>query len=174
MSDQIAVVTGASSGIGKAIALDLAAQGVTLYLVGRKPEALEAVAEVAKETYAAKVFCHCTDLTIDEEIHSFIAKIRDVGRLDILVHSAGIFSMGKLQDASVRTLDKQYQLNVRAPYLLTQGLLPLLISSSGQIVFVNSSIIMRAGANLTQYAATKHALKAIADGLREEVNIEFI
>jgi len=68
-------------------------------------------------------------------------------------------------------LDLQYSTNVRAPYLLTQRLLPLLITSRGQIVFINSSVGLAANRpNIGQYAATKHALKALAESLREEVN----
>jgi len=63
-----------------------------------------------------------------------------------------------------------YRLNLRAPYLLTQRLLPLLRRARGQVVFVNSSAGLHAAAGTSQYAATKHALKALADSLRCEVN----
>ncbi len=72
-----------------------------------------------------------------------------------------------------RNLDLQYATNVRAPYVLTKRLLPLLTASRGQIVFVNSSAGLNAKRpDAGQYAATKHALRAIADSLREEVNPE--
>jgi short-subunit dehydrogenase len=76
--------------------------------------------------------------------------------------------------APVEDFDQQYRINVRAPYVLTQALLPMLRSRPGQIVFINSSVGLRAKANVGQYAATKHALKAIADSLRDEVNKEGI
>jgi NADP-dependent 3-hydroxy acid dehydrogenase YdfG len=172
LKDQIAVVTGASSGIGKAIALGLAAQGTKLCLVGRNLETLEAVAEIARET-APKVLSYSVDLTVDEDIRELTALLeRDVGRVDILVHSAGVISLGKLQTASVQDFDWQYRSNVRAPYLLTQALLPILKSCQGQIVFINSTAGLNAKANVGQYAATKHALKALADSLREEVNAD--
>jgi NADP-dependent 3-hydroxy acid dehydrogenase YdfG len=133
---------------------------------------LETVALEARET-APKVLSYCTDLMVDEDIWQLKTLLeQDFGYIDILVHSAGVFSMGKLQSASVHELDLQYRANVRAPYLLTQTLLPMLLSRQGQIVFINSSVIMRPGGNVGQYAATKHALKAIADSLREEVNAD--
>jgi NAD(P)-dependent dehydrogenase (short-subunit alcohol dehydrogenase family) len=70
----------------------------------------------------------------------------------------------------VADFDGQYRTNVRAPYVLTQALLPMLRSRQGQIVFINSSVGLNARAGVGQYAATKHALKALADSLREEVN----
>ena len=174
LTDKIAVVTGASSGIGRAIALELAAQGAALCLVGRKLETLEAVAEIARET-APKVVSYCTDLTVDEDIWKIQACLQqDFGRVDILIHSAGVISMGKLQNVSVHELDWQYRANVHAPYVLTQALLPMLLSCQGQIVFINSSVIMGSGANVGQFAATQHALRAIADSLREEVNADYV
>lgn len=170
LTDKIAVVTGASSGIGRAIALALAELGSTLCLVGRNLETLEAVADIARKT-APKVVSYCTDLTVDEDIFQLKASLeRDFGHIDVLVHSSGVYSMGTMQTASIQDLDLQYRANVRAPYLLTQTLLPMLIASRGQIVFINSSVIMRTGALVGQFAATQHALKAIADSLREEVN----
>lgn len=172
LTDQVAVVTGASSGIGRAIALGLAAQGVKLCLVGRKLETLSKVAAIARET-APKVLEICADLTVDEDIYELKARLeQDFGGVDMLVHSAGAISMGKLQNASIDDLDWQYQCNVRAPYLLTQALLPMLLLSRGQIVFINSSVTMRPAGNVGQFAATQHALKAIADSLREEVNAD--
>jgi NADP-dependent 3-hydroxy acid dehydrogenase YdfG len=91
-------------------------------------------------------------------------------RVDILVHSAGIIVPGFLDHAPADDLDLQYHVNVRAPYVLTQALLPLMPAPGGQIVFLNSSVGLSSRGSVGQYAATKHALKAMADTLREELN----
>jgi short-subunit dehydrogenase len=112
-------------------------------------------------------------LTRDGDIKELAATIqRDHGSVDMLVHCAAGFAYGKLERASVKDFDRQYRLNVRAPYLLTQTLLPMLKTCQGQIVFLISSVVLRPTANVSQYAATKHALKAIADSLREEINAD--
>jgi len=172
-TNQIAVVTGASSGIGKAIALELAAQGAILCLVGRELETLEAVAKRAEKT-ESQIRCYQADLTLDEDIRKLTTSLQqDFAYIDLLIHSAGVISLGPFHTAPVEEFDRQHRVNVRAPYLLTQALLPALRSRRGQIVFINSSAgLMNARANLGQYAATKHALKAIADSLRDEVNAE--
>jgi NADP-dependent 3-hydroxy acid dehydrogenase YdfG len=72
--------------------------------------------------------------------------------------------------ARVEDLDALYATNVRAQFLLTQLLLPELLARRGQIVFINSSAGLNGQANLSQYAATQHARRALADSLREEVN----
>jgi NADP-dependent 3-hydroxy acid dehydrogenase YdfG len=169
---RIAVVTGAGSGVGQAIAGALAAQGATLCLVGRTPATLEATACGVNH---AKVptRCYSTDLTHDGAVQALAEQLRrDWDAIDILVHSAGVHAMGKLEVAPVSELDLQYRTNVRAPYLLTQALLPLLRRRQGQVVFVNSSVGLAARGQIGPYAATKHALKAIADSFREEVNAE--
>jgi NADP-dependent 3-hydroxy acid dehydrogenase YdfG len=167
--EQVAVVTGASSGIGKAIALGLAAQGAKLCLLGRKLDTLLAIAKSVETS--PQVVSYQVDLTLDEDIQKLNSRlVEDFGQVDLLIHSAGIISLGEMKTAPVEDLDLQYRTNVRAPYALTQALLPMLIPRQGQIVFINSSAGLTAKAGAGQYAATKYALKAIADSLRAEVN----
>jgi len=90
--------------------------------------------------------------------------------LDVLVHCAGAFAQGEIENTSVQQLDALYRANVRVPYALTQALLPLLIARQGQIVFINSSQGLQAKGNTGPFAATQHALRAFADSLRQEVN----
>jgi NADP-dependent 3-hydroxy acid dehydrogenase YdfG len=172
LKDQIAVITGASSGIGKAISIALASKGVKLCLLGRNLETLESVAEVARE-FNGLVRCYRVDLTVDQYLSEFVEHIReDFEYVDVLVHGAGVISLGRLDSAPVKDFDWQYLTNLRVPYLLTQALLPLLRQGQSQIVFINSSAGLKATGNVGQYAATKHALKAIADSFRQEINPE--
>lgn len=174
LTEQVAIVAGAGGGIGSAIALALAAQGATLCLVGRnRPRLLEVAARLPAGSAAARVFDF--DLTREKELRPFVANFeREHGRLDLLVHSAGSMAMGPLADAPIEDLDAQYAANVRAPYLMTQLLLPLLKAHRGQLVFINSSIVTHTPNNVGQYAATQHALKAITDVLRQELNADGI
>ena len=116
--------------------------------------------------------CLQVDLTVEADIERLSQHLcTEAGKLDILIHSAGIIFQESMERARIENLDAQYATNVRAPYAVTKRLLPLLTTARGQIVFVNSSAGLSAKrAELGQYSATKHALKAIADSLREEVN----
>ncbi len=164
-----AVVTGASSGIGRAIALALASKGATLALAGRDTEKLNSIKEEART--ATEIFLYRADLNSEDDIKDLKKSLeKDHKRIDLLIHSAGRFSMGRFRSAPVSEMDAMYRINVRAPYLLTQALLPMLAASGGQVVFMNSSAGLTARENAGQYAATKHALKAVADSLRTEVN----
>ncbi|KJH69964.1 SDR family oxidoreductase [Aliterella atlantica] len=169
LTNKTAIVTGASSGIGRAIALNLAQEGAVLCLVGRNLAALEDTRAIASQS-APQVTTYAADLSNDNDLRQLTEYVQALGQVDVLVHSAGVFKMGKLADSAIADFDLQYQINVRAPYLLTQALLPMLLASHGQIVFINSSAGLNAKANVGQYAASKFALKAIADSLREEVN----
>jgi NAD(P)-dependent dehydrogenase (short-subunit alcohol dehydrogenase family) len=165
-----AVITGATSGIGRSIAEALSKEGSAVCLIGRRRETLEAMAGTVPFS-AGSTLLFAADLGETADIESAAAYIRkNFGPLDILVHSAGVFSMGRVEDASVESFDAQYSVNLRAPYLLTKLLLPALKESGGQVVFVNSGAGLLAREGISQYAATKHGLKALADSLRDEVN----
>jgi short-subunit dehydrogenase len=167
---KVALVTGASSGIGKAIALALAEDGASVVMVARRAEVLERLCTERKAA-ALRLRAYPADIARAEDLERLAARLRaEFEGIDILVHSAGVFSLGSLADAPVAEFDRQYRTNVLAPYALSQALLSSLRSRRGEIVFINSTAGLIAGANVSQYAATKHALKAVADSLREEVN----
>ena len=169
--DRVVIITGAGSGIGEAIAIECSKHYPIICLVGRSLDKLELVAESARKS-CSNVYCYSVDLMSCADIKDFFIKINDQwGQVDVLIHSAGIFSLGIVEEAPVEEFDRHFFTNVRGPYYLTQLFLPLLRKKKGQIVFINSSVGLTGGrANISQYAATKHALKAIADSLREEVN----
>lgn len=166
LAGKIAVVTGASSGVGRAIALALSRQGVELCVVGRNPVIL---AETAAQ---AKAISFEIDLAVENDFQSLVEHLKGKrAGLDILIHSAGVIHQDSLRQARIEDFDAQYATNVRAPYRLTQCLLPFLTAARGQVVFINSTAGLAAKRpDIGQYAATKHALKAVADSLREEVN----
>lgn len=170
LAGRVAVVTGASGGIGRAISLALARQGVHLCVVGRDPIALAETVSAVRQFSAATHFQ--IDLTVTENFQPLLQHLRkEASGLDILIHCAGVLHHDPMERARIEDFDLQYATNVRAPYVVTQQLLPLLTSAHGQVVFINSSVGLTASRpEVGQYSATKHALKAIADSLREEVN----
>src|SRR5262249_22921609 len=107
--------------------------------MGRDGAKLLACAEGLRP-FTPSVEAYACDLTKAEEIEAACTHISDkYGRLDILVHCAGVIQHGNLADAPLVSMDLQYAANVRGPLLLTQRLLPLLKKPRGQIVFINSS-----------------------------------
>jgi NAD(P)-dependent dehydrogenase (short-subunit alcohol dehydrogenase family) len=170
LQGQIAVVTGASSGIGRAIALALSQIGVEVCAIGRNQNTLAETVAMARPR--SNVTAFQIDLTGKDAIRPLLEHLAKVSKgLHILVHSAGIYHQDSMERARIEDFDSQYATNVRTPYLLTQSLLPMLTQEKGQIIFVNSSAGLTAKrSEIGQYSATKHALRAIADSLREELN----
>ncbi len=112
-----------------------------------------------------------TDLLRPDEPRVLAERLRSAAKgLDVLVHAAGTIGYGEVESTPPAELDEQYRIHVRAPYVLTQELLPQLRAREGQVVFVNSTAALASRARITHYAAAKAAQKALADGLRGEVN----
>jgi NAD(P)-dependent dehydrogenase (short-subunit alcohol dehydrogenase family) len=167
LKNTVALVTGATGGIGLALAHRLAAAGAGVYLAGRNAAALEA----AQRDLGERAHALACDLDLDGDIEAAAqAIVRRSGRLDVLAHCAGVIGIGPLESMAITELDRHYRINVRGPLLLTQRLLPLLKQAQGQLVFVNSSVGTRTKPEVGAYAASKHALRAIADTLRAELN----
>ncbi|NTY01492.1 SDR family oxidoreductase [Deinococcus sp. JMULE3] len=154
----VTVVTGAAGGIGAALARELAA-GHDLILSGRNVGALEALcAEVGGTPLVL-------DLTRPE---SFGAALAGLGRVSNVVHNAGVVELGAVVDQGHAVWSHTLAVNVVAPAELTRLLLPRVRAERGSVVFVNSGAGLRANAGWGSYAASKFALKALADALREE------
>jgi len=169
LAGQVTIVTGASTGIGRCIALEVATQHARLCLVGRQLDKLESVAEEVR-ALGAEAHVFQADLASEPDILKTSQSIVDqFGHIDILIHCAGMISQGSVAETPVEVMDELYRVNFRAPYLLTHRLLPFL-EHTGQIVFVNSTAGLTAKAGVSQYAASKHALKALADSLRQELS----
>jgi NAD(P)-dependent dehydrogenase (short-subunit alcohol dehydrogenase family) len=160
----VSLVVGASGDIGRAIAFDLLGAGSEVFMLGRS------IVRLAQPSPPPKVRERChfvvADLTDNDAVGRVYAEISSRGRLDVLVLSSGTYERSHEPAVFVR----QIAANVVGPYALLQQLLPLLIASKGQVVFINSSQALKAGGGLGQYAATKHAMKAVADSFRDEVN----
>lgn len=170
LANHVALVTGASSGIGKAVAIELARHQTRLCIVGRDPDRLREV-ELDAVSKTARVQVFQKDLTLDGDLKEISSRLQqEFGQLDILVHCAGEIASAELETAAIDDLDRQYRANVRAPYLLTQNVLSLLKVMPGQVVFVNSSAGLAARPTVSQFSATQHAVRAMADSLRAEVN----
>jgi NAD(P)-dependent dehydrogenase (short-subunit alcohol dehydrogenase family) len=166
----VAVVTGASSGIGRAIAISLATEGAVVCLVGQHEGRLSEAVAVARASGARKAFGVRADLTNESDLERLVAQIEEqFGGADILVHCAGIYARAPMETASLADLDAQYAANLRAPYHLSQRMLTSLRRRKGDIVFINSTQGLSATAGAGQFAATQQAVNAVADSLRDEL-----
>ncbi len=162
---QRAVITGASGAIGGAIAAALGQAGYELALVGRNEQSVSSLLRRYRGFHLR------ADLARADDVEAVCEQLGGFEHVGVAVHAAGGFRLGAIATLPVAELDELYHVNVRAPYRLTQALLPSLRSEAGQLVFVNSSASARPPGELAgAYAATKYALRAIADAVRAEEN----
>jgi glucose 1-dehydrogenase len=169
LSGRVAIVTGASSGIGVATARALAEAGAAVVAVGRDADRLRhCAAEVASIGGSCREVA--ADITADGAPERIVgAALEAFGRLDILVHSAGLFEPIPFVETSAESLDRQWEANVRAPFLLTQAALPHLDAGSS-VIFI-SSIAGHVGfPSSAAYCATKGAVELLARALSLELS----
>jgi NADP-dependent 3-hydroxy acid dehydrogenase YdfG len=170
LEDQTAVITGGGAGVGAAVAMALAEAGADVHLIGRRLNKLEPVAAKARE-FGVNAAVQSVDISTSSGQLQAVQRVKaDLMHLDILVLNAATFAAAPIEDADLSDFDKLYQTNVRAPYALTQALSPMLKARHGQVVFINSSSGIAAKPTTAQYDSSKHALKAIADSFRAEIN----
>jgi NADP-dependent 3-hydroxy acid dehydrogenase YdfG len=153
-----ALITGASGGIGSAIATALS-ETHTLLLAGRPSDRLDAVAErLGATTFPL-------DFTDPDEIE---ASCEIVDELDVLVHNAGVSIPGHVAESDVEEWCATFAVNVFGAVALTLVLLPALRRARGQVVFINSGAGRNVSPGMASYSASKFAVRAFADSLRED------
>jgi len=170
-ADVQALVTGATSGIGRAISLTLATGGGRVLAAGRDDERTTAVGVELAERGAGH-----RSVSGDFMSTAFLSELADQalawsqGRLSLLVCSAGHYDPAPVERTTAASFDAAVGINLRAPFLLTGALLPALRIGRGMIVLVNSSIVKHPRGGAAAYAASKAGLRAFANCLRHEVN----
>lgn len=169
LSGRVAVVTGASSGIGVAIARALGEAGADVAVVGRDAGRLRRAAAGVREVGARACEVR-VDITADGAAPRIVgAALEAFGRVDVLVHSAALFEPAPFSETAPESLDRQWETNVRAPFLLTQAALPHLGAGSS-VIFI-SSIAGHVGfPSSAAYCATKGAVELLVRALSLELS----
>jgi NADP-dependent 3-hydroxy acid dehydrogenase YdfG len=153
-----AMITGASRGLGAAIARALAPTH-TLFLAGRPSARLDELAEEFGATTWPMDF---------EDLDAIPAVVEPIVEVDVLVHNAGVAYPGRVAESTVDEWQSTMQVNVIGPFALTLALLPALRTAGGHVVFVNSGSGINASPGLASYSASKFALRGFADSLRND------
>ena len=169
MRGKVALVTGATSGIGRATALRFAEEGAQVALVARRGDQLAEVAqEIHKSGGQAKAVV--ADVTREADIERATREtVEAFGGLDVLVNAAGIIASGSIETTRLEDWDTMLNVNVRGPFYLIQRALPYLIESKGNIVNVSSVGGIRAFPGILAYCASKAALDQLTHCVALEV-----
>jgi 3-oxoacyl-[acyl-carrier protein] reductase len=167
----VAIVTGASQGIGQAIAIKFSSEGYAVALTGRNEANLEKTAKIIADNSSQPVCVIPADLRQVDQIENIVrTTIKNWNRIDILVNNAGIMHLKPFLELSLDNYEEMMDVNVRAVFLLTQKVLPHMISQqSGSIVNVASLAGKNGFKTGTGYGATKFAIRGFAASLMMEV-----
>jgi short-subunit dehydrogenase len=168
----LAVVTGASAGIGAAFARKLAARGFDLLLVARREDRLRALADEIATLHHVRVEPMAADLTRQEELNRVAGAIRDAANLGILVNNAGFGTMGYFFEADVTSQEQMHQLHVLATVSLTHAALANLVPMAKEgtgVINVSSIAAFAASPQNVSYHATKAWMNAFTEGLATEL-----
>jgi len=170
LNGRVALVTGASRGIGRYIALRLASCGATVVMAARNQALLNAVAEEIEGQNGTAITA-TVELRDEDSIKNLIKTVGErAGRLDILVNNAGITHSAMLEDTATEDWDRVMQINARGPFILCREALPLLRRSpQGSIVNISSVVGIKGYAKQSAYTASKHALRGMSVALAQEL-----
>jgi 3-oxoacyl-[acyl-carrier protein] reductase len=170
LAGKVAIVTGASRGIGRAISVALAEEAATVVLAARSIQAMQKTAEQVTTAGGQARTVH-VELTEEQSIRNLIQVTGEkLGRLDILVNNAGVTHSAELQQTSTKDWQRCISINARAPFILCREALPLLKKSQAAHIINIASVVGVKGYPLqSAYTASKHALRGMTISLAEEL-----
>ncbi|HET7377514.1 MAG TPA: glucose 1-dehydrogenase [Anaerolineae bacterium] len=169
MKNQVALITGASSGIGLATATKFAAEGASVVAVARRADRL---AQVGKEIQSKNGVCKtiAADVTREADVERVVREtVQTFGGIDVLVNAAGMIANGSIENTQLQDWDYMFNVNTRAPFYLMQCAMPYLIERKGNVVNVSSVTGIRAFPNVLAYCASKAALDQMTHCIALEV-----
>ncbi|MCH8935874.1 MAG: SDR family oxidoreductase [Gemmatimonadetes bacterium] len=171
LKDKVAIITGASSGIGEATARRLAESGARVVLAARRVERLEALAADI-EHHEGTALVAPTDVTDERSVQRLARTALDAfGRIDILINNAGIMPLSPISKLRVEEWDRMIDVNIKGVLYCIAATLPTMLEQgSGHIINVSSVAGRRPFPSGTVYSATKFAVRAISQGLRLELS----
>jgi len=170
LAGKVAIVTGASRGIGKAISILLAQSGSRVVLAARSEPQLKSVSEeISGQNGEALVIP--TDLTVDQEMERLVQQtLKEWGSVDVLINNAGLGKVAPVVKAKVSDWDETFRVNLRAPMFLSKLVLPTMMErGEGSIINISSVSGKSGQANGSAYSASKFGLMGFTQSLYEEV-----
>lgn len=169
LEGRAALVTGASSGLGRAAAITLARAGADVALVARSAKELQSAKEEISKT-GRRALTLPTDLAKEEETVAAVEQtIEALGRIDVMVNAAGTDAPGMVEDLGVEGWDRTLNVNLRAPFLLSKAAFPHMREAGGGTIVNISSVAGKKGwANASAYCASKFGLTGLTEALADE------
>ncbi|MEH2462243.1 SDR family oxidoreductase [Nostoc sp.] len=167
---KVVVITGASSGLGEATARLLSAQGATVVLGARRVDRLQSLADELTRN-GGKALAITTDVTHCDQVKELVdAAVQTYGRIDVMINNAGLMPQAPLERLLIDEWERTIDVNIKGVLYGIAAVLPYMKQQkAGHIINVSSVAGHKVGPGSAVYAATKHAVRALSEGLRQEV-----
>ena len=167
--EKVAIITGASSGIGKCLSIDLAEIGYRVILVARSNQKLQKLSDKIKAK-GRECLIIPADIAIPNEIEKIKRQANSYGDVSLVINNAGVGKFNKIEDVTLDDWNLQIDVNLRGSFLVSQAFIPNMKKiKKGKLVFINSVAGKQAYPYSSVYVSSKHALRGLADSLREEL-----
>ena len=169
LKGKVALITGASSGIGEATALALAAEGATVAVAARRADRLASLVQRIQASGVKALALPC-DMTVKAEaIKAIDDAVAQLGRIDILVNSAGVMQTGGIENCDIDEYRRVFEINLFATLYACKAAIPhMLAQGGGDVVNISSLAARKGNAQTSAYSASKHALNSMTDLMRQE------
>ena len=170
LAGKVALVTGASSGIGEGIAMALAGAGASVALAARRADRLEALVQRI-EAAGGKALSLPGDMTVEAEAAQAVAQtVARLGKIDVLINSAGVIQAGGIENADLGEYRRVFDINLFATLYCCQAAVPhMLAQGQGDVINISSLAARKGGRATNAYVASKSALNAMTDAMRQEL-----
>ena len=166
---ETAVITGASSGVGKSLVIQLSDVGYKVVLAARSEDKLNAIAEEI-QTKGGSCLVVPTDVSQPEQIKILKEKALDFGNVSVVVNNAGTGKFSNIENVTLADWNRQMDVNLRASFLVSQAFIPAMKQKKkGSLIFINSVAGKKGYAYSAAYVASKFGLRGLSDSLREEL-----
>jgi short-subunit dehydrogenase len=166
---ETAVITGASSGVGKSLAIQLSDAGYKVVLAARSENKLNAIAEEI-QTKGGNCLVVPTDVSQPEQINNLKVRTLEYGDVFVVINNAGLGKFCKIEDVTLEDWNRQLDVNLRASFLVSQAFIPgMKQREKGMLVFMNSVAGKKGYPYSAAYVASKFGMRGLADSMREEL-----
>ena len=169
MNKKVAIITGASTGIGKHISVELSKKEYIVILISRSKDKLKSVKKTIDENGHDCIIIE-SDISKESSVDEIFKKIKSFNNIDILINNAGLGIFNKIENISNSDWDVQINTNLKGSFMMTRNIIPIMKkNNNGKIVFINSVAGLKPYPYSSAYVASKFGLRGFASSIREEL-----
>ena len=169
MNNKVAIITGASTGIGKYVSIELSKREYTVILISRNKQKLQSVKNIIDKLENNCLIIE-SDISKESSIEYIFSQLKSYNSIDVLINNAGLGIFNKIENTTYSDWDNQINTNLKGSFMMTKNIVPMMIKNNdGKIVFINSIAGLKPYPYSSAYVASKYGLRGFSSSIREEL-----